>query len=282
MPREALKKRIKVFYHYICIESELTEMKLYRILLAAGAAALLLLAGCTREMKTATVADEGKVPMPGGYDASMSYDYRMEYVTGGIPKQVMDKINEFIVANTFYFDDVVDLPDVPTACKDWVEELTGNYEEDASDFAENFDEEDAWIYNWSFSVEGAFDAACKARDWQTYRISSEDYTGGAHGTYGVSYIVFDMKRGETIGEEAFLDTDASEEICDLIYDKILEEIEEEMWDAIYETPTLNGNFRVDDEGVTWFYNPYEIGPYVLGVMEARLSWDELSPYLLAD
>ena len=257
-------------------------MKVYRILLAAGAAALLLLAGCTREMKTATVTDEGKVPMPGGYDAAMSYDYNMEYVTGGIPKQVMDKINEFIVANTFYFDDAVDLPDVPTACKDWVEELTGNYEEDASDFAENFDEEDAWIYNWSFSVEGAFDTACKARDWQTYRISSEDYTGGAHGTYGVSYIVFDMKRGETIGEEAFLDTDASEEICDLIYDKILEELDEDMWDAIYETPTLNGNFRVDDEGVTWAYNPYEIGPYVLGVMTAQLSWDELSPYLLAD
>ena len=253
----------------------------FRILPAAAAAALLLLAGCTRELKTATVADEGKVPMPGGYDSSMTYDYSMEYVTGGLPKQVMDKINEYIVANTFYFDDVVDMPDVPTACKDWVEELTSSYEEDASDFAENFDEEDAWIYNWSFSVAGTFDSACKARDWQTYRISSEDYTGGAHGTFGVSYLVFDLKRGEMIGEEEFLDMDASEELCDLIYDKILEDLDEEMWDAIYETPTLNGNFRVDDEGVTWIYNPYEIGPYVLGSLTAQLSWDELAPYLLA-
>ena len=256
-------------------------MKVYRILLAAAAAALLLLAGCTREMQTAVTSDEGKVPMPGGYDAAMTYDYSMEYVTGGIPKPVMDKINEYIVANTFFFEDVVDQPDVPTACKKWAEELTGSYEEDASDFAENFDEEDAWIYNWSFSVEGAFDTACKARDWRTYRTSYEDYTGGAHGSYDVSYIVFDMKRGERIGEEAFLDTDASEEIRDLIYDKILEELDEDMWDAIDEVPTLNGNFRVDDEGVTWIYNPYEIGPYVLGSLTAQLSWDELAPYLLA-
>ena len=73
----------------------------------------------------------------------------------------------------------------------------------------------------------------------------------------------------------------ADELLEMIYDKILEELDEDMWDAIYEVPTLNGNFRVDDEGVTWAYNPYEIGPYVLGILTASVSWEELSPYLLA-
>lgn len=256
-------------------------MRVFRILPAAAAAALLLLAGCTRELKTATVADEGEVPMPGGYKASMSYKYSMEYVTGGLPKHVMDNINEQIVSYGIFYESEEALHDVPAACRQWVETHIAGYEADTEDFAEEFEEEQAWMFNWSFDLDGKFYTACKARNWQTYCVNGDDYTGGAHGLYATTYIVLDLKTGGIISEEDFLDMDASEELCDLIYDKVLEELDEEMWDAIYEIPTLNGNFCVDDEGVTWLYNPYEIGPYVLGSLTARLSWDDLAPYLLA-
>lgn len=255
-------------------------MKVYRILLAAAAAALLLLAGCTREMQTAVTSDEGEVPMPGGYDASLSYSYSMEYITGGVPKQVMNNINEHIVSYGILYESEEPLNDVPAACDQWVETLVAGYETETEDFAEEWEADQAWIFNWSFSISGAFESACKARNWQTYSIASDDYTGGAHGSYETSYKVFDMKTGAIISEEDFLDTDA-DELLEMIYDKILEELDEDMWDAIYEVPTLNGNFRVDDEGVTWAYNPYEIGPYVLGILTASVSWEELSPYLLA-
>ena len=254
-------------------------MKVYRILLAAGAAALLLLAGCTREMKTAAVSDEGEVPMQ-GFDASMSYDYRMEYITGGVPKQVMDKINNHIIRYDILYDEEETSTDVPAACRQWADGQVSTYEADASEFAEDFDEDDAWMFNWSFSIDGSFETACKERGWQTYATASEDYTGGAHGSYFLSYTVFDMKTGEVVTEEDFLDMEI-EELSDLIYDKVLEEIDEDMWDAIYETPHPNGNFRVDDEGVCWVFNPYEIGPYVLGSLDAFVSWEELAPYMLA-
>ena len=254
-------------------------MKVYRIL-AAAAAAVLLLAGCTREMKTAIVADEGKVPMPGGYDAALSYSYSMEYVTGGIPKQVMSNINEHIVSYGILYESEEALNDVPAACRQWVETLVAGYEADTEDFAEEWEADQAWIFNWSFDIDGSFETACKARNWQTYGIASEDYTGGAHGSYATIYKVFDMKTGGIIREEDFIDTDA-DELLELIYDNILENLDEELWDAIYEVPTLNGNFRVDENGVTWVYNPYEIGPYVLGALEAFVSWEDLSPYLLA-
>ena len=248
-------------------------------MLAAGAAALLLIAGCTRTMQTAAVSDEGKVPME-GTDASLSYDYRMEYITGGVPKQVMDKINNHIVRYDILYDEDETSTDVPAACRQWADGQVSSYEAETAELAEDFDEEDAWIFNWSFSIDGSFETACRERGWQTYATASDDYTGGAHGSYFVSYTVFDMKTGEVVTEEDFLDTEA-EELVDLIYDRVLENLDEDMWDAIYETPTLNGNFRVDDEGVYWVYNPYEIGPYVLGALDAFVSWEELAPFLLA-
>ena len=168
-------------------------MKVYRILLAAGAAALLLLAGCTREMKTAAVSDEGEVPMQ-GFDASMSYDYRMEYITGGVPKQVMDKINNHIIRYDILYDEDETSVDVPAACRQWADGQVSTYEADASEFAEDFDEDDAWMFNWSFSIDGSFETACKERGWQTYATASEDYTGGAHGSYFLSYTGWSRKR----------------------------------------------------------------------------------------
>ena len=248
-------------------------------ILAAGAAALLLIASCTRVMQTAAVSDEGEVPMQ-GFDASMSYDYRMEYITGGVPKQVMDKINNHIIRYDILYDEDETSVDVPAACRQWADGQVSTYEADASEFAEDFDEDDAWMFNWSFSIDGSFETACKERGWQTYATASEDYTGGAHGSYFLSYTVFDMKTGEVVTEEDFLDMEI-EELSDLIYDKVLEELDEDMWDVIYETPHPNGNFRVDDEGVCWVFNPYEIGPYVLGTLDAFVSWEELAPYMLA-
>ena len=268
---------LPVFY-YLCTESDLTEMKVYRIL-AAASAALLLLAGCTHEMKTAVTADEGKYPMPGGYDASMSYSYDMQYITGGVPKQVMDKVNGYL-ADRIYFESEDAPADVPEACRLWVDALISDYEADTVDFAEDYDAEESWMFNWSFGISGTFESACKARNWQTYAFTYDDYTGGAHGIYEQSYAVFDMKTGERIQEDDFLDTEA-EELLDMIYDRILENLDEDMWDAIYEVPTLNGNFMVDDRGVCWVYNPYEIAPYALGSLDAFLTWDELSPFLIA-
>ena len=33
------------------------------------------------------------------------------------------------------------------------------------------------------------------------------------------------------------------------------------------------------KGVTWYYQPYEIGPYYLGVISVSLSWEDLKEYI---
>jgi hypothetical protein len=42
------------------------------------------------------------------------------------------------------------------------------------------------------------------------------------------------------------------------------------------------NFYVNEEGITWTYDPYEIAPYSVGVVQITLSWDEVLPFLMDD
>ena len=41
----------------------------------------------------------------------------------------------------------------------------------------------------------------------------------------------------------------------------------------------NNNFSVGQDGVQWIFQPYEVGPYALGIVSATLSWKQLKPYL---
>jgi hypothetical protein len=41
----------------------------------------------------------------------------------------------------------------------------------------------------------------------------------------------------------------------------------------------NGNFSVGEDGMEWIFQPYEAGPYALGILSATLDWEALKPYL---
>lgn len=48
---------------------------------------------------------------------------------------------------------------------------------------------------------------------------------------------------------------------------------------MFGSPEPNGNFAVSEEGVTWTYNPYEIAPYSMGIIDLTVTWADLKPYL---
>lgn len=258
-------------------------MKTFRTL-AAAAAALLLLGACTHEMKTGSVSDERFVPLKEGSEIGLTADYNMEYISGGLPKDVMDRINGTLIRRDLLYDDEWTGTDMREACKHWMEVSCDGYQADAESMLEDMevDLDDAgWMLNWSYSVSGRFAERCKARGWQSYCCSSTDYTGGAHGMFGETWRVFDLATGEEVEQGDLLADDYDEEaLSDLLYENVLEGLdEEEQADGLFGTPEPNENFSVSDEGVTWHYNPYEIAPYAFGVLEATLTWEELKPFL---
>ena len=251
--------------------------------MAAAAAALLLAGACTHEteMTTAVVENGGSAPLFQDQEESpcMAYSYEFEYVTGGISDAVKDKINGAIVRNFITSNEDLQTTDVPAACKAWEERTISGYYAETEEYLEDYDPESAWMYNWESSISGGFSTRCDARNWQTYMGGGSDYLGGAHPySYG-GYVVFDMKTGDEIKEVDFLDIENSD-LYDLLFAKVLDAMDTEDEEDLLDAPTFNNNFSVDNDGVTWLFNPYEVAAYAYGPIEATLTWEELEPYLL--
>lgn len=251
-----------------------------RINLILGVAALCVAAACTQEMKTATAADNGKIDLEGYEGYSCGWSYSMEYVTSAKSQEIADNINRTIIEFTLYYDTAGMPPVISTYCQQWVEGIDAEYNEFAGEVLPELDEGDEpWMMNWSYSMDGSFTTGCASRNLRTYSVMDDSYSGGAHGTTTNTFLVFDMTTGQRITEADLFRDGFEEDIAEPLYDKILENLDEEAWDAIYEVPTPNGNFSVSEQGLTWHYNQYEIAPYVVGPLSAEFTWDELAPYL---
>jgi Protein of unknown function (DUF3298). len=238
--------------------------------------AAILLAACTHELQTRTIALEDSVPAE-NIDASCDVSCSFEYVTGGVSQEIMDKINGSIIANHILFEESEGRTDVEAACKLWVEQMLNSY----SDDGEEVDEEDAWMYDFEYSRSGEFAGACKSRHLQTYTGSDYEYTGGAHGYTGIGHDVFDMTTGEIVTEEDLFAEGYEENVAELLAASLEEYLAENEEDpeSMFSLPEPNGNFAVSEEGITWTYNPYEIAPYSMGIFDLLVSWDDLKPYL---
>ena len=116
----------------------------------------------------------------------------------------------------------------------------------------------------------------------TYVITRSSYTGGAHGIYGIEYHTYSLKSGLEITTGDLFTESQAERLDEVIRKKICETYHVTTDDELSELgffPEYIGateNFLIDDRGITFFYNPYEIGCYALGGIEVTLTREELS------
>ena len=115
-----------------------------------------------------------------------------------------------------------------------------------------------------------------------YRYRYEEYTGGAHGIYMTSFLNIDLN---TLMPLHLEDREA---LTDLLWNQLMADNQvtthEELEEMGYMTvgnlePTEN--FYLSDKGITFYYNVYDIAPYVMGPIEITLPYDMLT-HLLSD
>lgn len=260
-------------------------MKRYLPLLAAALSALLL-AGCDRGIQTSTASHDGFTPLADGSEVGYTYSYSMEYLTGGLPQEVVDRINAAIIRRDILFTEEDCGSDVRDACRQWEENGIAGYLSDAGGMMDEFDGEDSYMFNWESGMEGDFFPYDKARGLLTYRCSANDYMGGAHGMYAENYTVFDTKTGAVVTEDDLFRAGWEDALGELLGDQMLEDYAQEAEDAgvdiddfFFSAPYPNGNFSVGKDGITWHFNPYDIAPYALGVINVPLSWKQLETLL---
>lgn len=239
--------------------------------LFAFASALLVLAACDM-VRTETYQDDLIMPLEEGQADSLFFSASVEYIVTGMKVEVRQKINSAIVTQAF------DL-----------ENDEGSLEEVAIRYRENLIDEymnenavlENGIRTWEDRISGNFQPRYK--DYRNYQISYYSFRGGAHGIQTLSNIVFDNKTGEVVREEDLFTPGYEEPIAQLLRLAVKTSMEEEdpelMQLVQLEQVMPNGNFCVREDGVEWLFQPYEVGPYALGIVSAKLSWEELTPFL---
>jgi hypothetical protein len=116
-------------------------------------------------------------------------------------------------------------------------------------------------------------------------VNVYEYTGGAHGASSTQGMVFDMNTGKKIDYEAVFHENTEEALSELLLSHLMSERKYTDKNALIEAgfdfnvidPT--GNFVVDDKGMTFIYNPYELGAYVLGIVEIFVPYSDLIIYM---
>ena len=129
--------------------------------------------------------------------------------------------------------------------------------------------------SWSDYITGA--VAGSHGDILSYTMTKYTYTGGAHGMTSETALNFDMKTGSLLTEGDFFKEGYKEKLPALLSGHLASSLENPADTSMLFTREIgpNGNFMVSPEGVTYIYNQYEIGPYVMGAIRVTVPWDEL-------
>lgn len=114
------------------------------------------------------------------------------------------------------------------------------------------------------------------------------YTGGAHGIFGSAFYNFDTKKGELVQLEDLIKEEGKQLLPDLIEIAIREAYEVPSEQTLGEFGFFLGEdgqvplpqtFYVGEEGIGFFYQPYEITPYVFGTVDVVVPYHMLKGYL---
>ena len=101
--------------------------------------------------------------------------------------------------------------------------------------------------------------------------------------YGEKKVRFDRKTGDIVPEEAFFADGYREPVAALLQAHLPEALEgdEEALAAVSDPGLVvpNGLYEVTKDGVTWYYQPYVIAPFSVGVISISIPWNELKPYV---
>lgn len=115
----------------------------------------------------------------------------------------------------------------------------------------------------------------------TYVIVRSSYLGGAHGSYETEYHNYSLRDGYELCTADLFTTEQLQALDERIRTKLYERY------GATDDPGLSvaglfpdyiaatENFLVTPDGITFLYNPYEIGCYALGTIEVKFTKAEL-------
>lgn len=201
-------------------------------------------------------------------------------------KEILKKIRQqFIYA---YFGESYEELSPEEAVAKYTEDYLNSYKDLEEDFKIELQKDNeapvgAWFSYYEMSSN---DIGYNKNDILSYTVNFDNYTGGAHGAHSFSNQVINLKTGEVIEEEDIFIENYQDDLAQILIDRIAKqnnldnpkELENVGFFSVEEI-FPNGNFLIDDYGITYTYNEYEIAAYVVGATNVHLPYEEIQ-YLL--
>lgn len=124
-----------------------------------------------------------------------------------------------------------------------------------------------------------------SRYWLTVYTHQYSYLGGAHGSTYVKYDNIDTQTGNIIKEQELFKHDYKNILAGLIQEKVKyrnsSKNKDEYIALLIEINEIepNGNFYLNKDSIVYVYNQYEIAPYVQGIVEIAIPYNEIKPII---
>lgn len=131
-------------------------------------------------------------------------------------------------------------------------------------------------FNWEIIIKN--DIVYKNKNFLSFMIENYGYTGGAHGNTNRKYFVFDLVENKLLTATDVLDLSQCDAIIEL-QKASLQKAGEDLQNYWLDGLNCDNNFYLEETGLIFFYNQYEIASYAAGPMSIFISFDELKPYL---
>lgn len=146
------------------------------------------------------------------------------------------------------------------------------------------DSDSSLMEAWNNYYSGvAMDVIFNDNNWLVMEMSGSEYTGGAHGNYGVSYINIDMQQKRVWKMEDVMTVDSVK--FNLLLDKetrryFAMSATESFEDRLLTDKVMpNGNICITPTGINFVYNPYEVASYADGIVTLFLPYSQLKDLL---
>ncbi len=152
----------------------------------------------------------------------------------------------------------------------------------------NEDIEDDYLYAANWESQGNTKVVFNDSYFTTFAFSYYQYMGGAHGIFGESYLIIDLKNGKEIKLNDIFDKNAlailEKRMVKKAYAYTGTPNATSLQDAGYlvDKIEVTDNFSITTKGITFVYQPYEISPYAAGMPSFLFSWEEIKDLVKKD
>lgn len=198
----------------------------------------------------------------------------------------LDEVQTLFIRS--YFGEAYGIYSPEEAVKKYVEDYLRMYKELEADFKEDLENaENEPIGAWySYYETSENEILYNANNILSYNVYFENYTGGAHGAHTTTNHVIDLTTATFVREDDIFIYGFNDKLAKLFVEEIkkqnnlenAEELEDMGYFSIDEIYP-NDNFSVDEEGITYSFNEYEIAAYFVGITQIKLTWETVKDLL---